>query len=251
MDQPAHGEWGKAPPNADEREFLTGPRTRGSEFLRVVRIGRELIRGFRALHFVGPCVTVFGSARFGEGHPYYELGRRIGGEISQAGFTVMTGGGPGLMEAANRGAREDGGRSVGCNIRLPHEQMPNPYLDTFVEFNYFFVRKVMLAKYSYAFIALPGGFGTLDELFEIATLIQTGKIRNFPCVLMGVEFWQPLVEFMRQNLVGLGTIDAEDLDRLTLTDDPAHAAALVRETAMRKFGLTYTRRLQRRPWLFE
>ncbi len=251
VDQPAHGEWGKAPPNADEREFLTGPRTRGSEFLRVVRIGRELIRGFRALHFVGPCVTVFGSARFGEGHPYYELGRRIGGEISQAGFTVMTGGGPGLMEAANRGAREDGGRSVGCNIRLPHEQMPNPYLDTFVEFNYFFVRKVMLAKYSYAFIALPGGFGTLDELFEIATLIQTGKIRNFPCVLMGVEFWQPLVEFMRQNLVGLGTIDAEDLDRLTLTDDPAHAAALVRETAMRKFGLTYTRRLQRRPWLFE
>lgn len=250
-DEPAHREWGKAPPNADEREFLTGPRPRGSELVRVLRIGRELIKGFRALHFVGPCVTVFGSARFSEDHPYYELGRRVGREISQVGFTVMTGGGPGLMEAANRGAREDNGRSVGCNIRLPHEQKPNPYLDTFVEFNYFFVRKVMLAKYSYAFIALPGGFGTLDELFEIATLIQTGKIRDFPCVLMGVEFWQPLMDFMRRNLVGLGTIEAADLDRLTLTDDPAQAAALIRETAMRKFGLTYAKRLQRRRWLFE
>jgi len=250
-DEPGHREWGKAPPNADEREFLTGPRPRGSELVRVMRIARELVKGFRTLHFVGPCVTVFGSARFSEEHPYYQLGRNIGREISQVGFTVMTGGGPGLMEAANRGAREDGGRSVGCNIRLPHEQKPNPYLDTFVEFNYFFVRKVMLAKYSYAFIALPGGFGTLDELFEIATLIQTGKIRDFPCVLVGVEFWQPLVDFMRNNLVGLGTIEAADLDRLTLTDDPAHAAALIRETAMRKFGLTYAKRLQRRPWLFE
>jgi uncharacterized protein (TIGR00730 family) len=147
------------------------------ELIRVLRIMVEFVRGFRALHFVGPCVTVFGSARFKEDHPYYALGREVGRELARAGFTVMTGGGPGIMEAANRGAKEVGGRSVGCNIELPAEQKPNQYLDRFITFHHFFVRKVMLVKYSYAFVALPGGFGTLDEIFETATLVQTGKIR--------------------------------------------------------------------------
>ncbi len=245
-------EWGKAPDGADERRFLEGPADRGSEFLRVLRIGSEFIRGFRKLHFVGPCVTIFGSARFTEDHPYYDLARRVGQAVAREGFTVMTGGGPGLMEAANRGARDVGGHSVGCNIELPREQEPNPYLDTFVEFRYFFVRKVMLAKYSYAFIALPGGFGTLDELFEIATLIQTQKIRDYPCILIGVDFYEPLMDFMLNRLVAAGTIDPEDLDRLVLTDSPEEAAALVREVGIRKFGLRYRQAApRRRRFLFE
>ena len=250
-DYPGDGEWGKSPPAADERKLLEGPQNRGSEFLRVLRIALEFIRGFRRLHFVGPCVTVFGSARFTEGHPYYRLGRQVGAAIASEGFTVMTGGGPGLMEAANRGARETCGYSVGCNIELPHEQKPNPYLDTFVQFRYFFVRKVMLAKYSYAFVALPGGFGTMDEMFEIATLIQTGKIRDYPIILMGVEFWRPLTEFMQQRLVGAGTIDFEDYSHFLVTDSPEEAAAHIREAGMRKFGLRYRAKPRRRPFLFE
>ena len=159
--------------------------------MRAARIFCEFIRGFRTLHFVGACVTVFGSARFTENHPYYDLARQCGAELAKAGFTVMTGGGPGIMEAANRGAKETGGRSIGCNIQLPREQKPNPFVDQWITFRHFFVRKVMLVKYSYAFIALPGGFGTLDEIFETATLIQTGKIRDFPLVLMGIEYWRP------------------------------------------------------------
>jgi uncharacterized protein (TIGR00730 family) len=245
-------QWGKTPADADERRFLEGPHDRSSELLRALRIMREYIKGFRALHFVGPCVTVFGSARFSADHPYYELAREVGRAVSGNGFTVMTGGGPGLMEAANRGAKDAGGQSVGCNIRLPKEQKPNPYLDTFVDFRYFFVRKVMLAKYSYAFVAMPGGFGTMDELFEILTLIQTGKIRDFPCVLVGAEFWRPLIDFMRDTLVKLGTIEETDMDRLYVTDSPAEAAAIIREAAIRKFGLHYERELhQRRRWLFE
>ena len=253
-DDASQREWGKRPANGgDERKFLEGPQDRGSEFLRVLRISWEFIRGFRKLHFVGPCVTIFGSARFTEDHPYYKLTREVGAAVSREGFTVMTGGGPGLMEAANRGARDAGGHSVGVNILLPHEQEPNPYLDTFMEFRYFFVRKVMLAKYSYAFIAMPGGFGTLDELFEIATLIQTGKIRNYPCILVGLEYWEPLMEFMRERLVALGTIDAGDLDRLFVTDSPEEAALHVREAAMARFGLKYSpkRRVRRRRFLFE
>jgi hypothetical protein len=156
------------------------------------------------------------------------------------------------MEAANRGAKDVGGHSVGCNIQLPHEQKPNPYLDTFVEFRYFFVRKVMLAKYSYAFIAMPGGFGTLDELFEIATLIQTRKIRDYPCILMGVDYYEPLMDFLLNRLVAMGTIDPEDLDRLVLTDSPEEAAAIVREVGIRKFGLRYRKVApKRRRILFE
>ncbi|MFN6195909.1 MAG: TIGR00730 family Rossman fold protein, partial [Planctomycetota bacterium] len=191
-DGEGHG-WGKASRDVSEQRFLTEPRSRFGELVRVVRIGAEFIKGFRALHFLPPCVTVFGSARFREDNRWYGMARDVGAGLARAGFTVMTGGGPGIMEAANRGAREAGGLSVGCNITLPHEQKHNPYLDRFVEFRYFFVRKVMLVKYSYAFVVLPGGFGTMDELFEAATLIQTRKIEDFPLVLMGTEYWRPLL----------------------------------------------------------
>ncbi len=234
----SHGkEWGKGTKDPDERLLLEGPRSRLAELARAIRVFAELIRGFRALHFVGPCVTVFGSARFKEDHPYYAMSREVGREIGRAGFTVMTGGGPGVMEAANRGARDVGAPSVGCNIKLPHEQKPNTYLDKFVEFRYFFVRKMMLVKYSYAFIAAPGGFGTLDEIFETATLIQTGKIANFPVVLLGRAYWAPLVSFLRETMVAQGTIAAEDVDRLQLTDSPEEAAHLVRASALKEFGL--------------
>jgi len=215
-----------------------------------LRIFFEFIQGFRALHFVGPCVTVFGSARFPETHRYYELARRVGALLARDGFTVMTGGGPGIMEAANRGAREEGGRSIGCNIQLPQEQKPNAYLDRWVTFRHFFVRKVMLVKYSYAFVAMPGGFGTLDEVTEAATLVQTHKIAGFPIVLVGVEFWKPLLDFMRGTLMKEGTIDPEDL-RFFVTDSPEDAAAHVREVGLKRFGLTYGRRMKRRWFLGE
>jgi uncharacterized protein (TIGR00730 family) len=163
----------------------------------------------------------------------------------------MTGGGPGIMEAANRGAREAGGRSIGCNIALPHEQEPNPYLDRWITFQHFYVRKVMLVKYSYAFIALPGGFGTLDEMFEIATLVQTGKVREFPIVLMGREYWRPLTTFVRNRLLVEGTIDPGDEQRLQVTDSPAEAVERITATAMRRFGLTYGPRARRRWYLGE
>lgn len=205
----------------DERNLLEGPRSRFSELLRVFRIAAEFIRGFRALHFQGPCITVFGSARFPEDHPYYQKAREIGAEAARLGFTVMTGGGPGIMEAANRGAKEVGGRSVGCNIVLPKEQGGNPYLDQMILFRYFFVRKVMLVKYSQAFVIMPGGFGTLDEAFEAMTLIQTGKVFNFPVIFVGVEFWKPLFEFFRSTLQANRTIEQHDITRLVLTDDVA------------------------------
>src|SRR5271166_4695116 len=180
--QPAKSrtEWGKTSAVREEERFLRGPQPRGFELLRAARIFLELLRGFRALHFVGPCVTVFGSARFAPEQPYYQLAREVGARLARAGFTVMTGGGPGIMEAANRGAKDAGGYSVGCNIELAHEQQPNPYLDRWITFRHFAIRKMMLVKYSYAFIALPGGFGTLDEVFETSTLIQTEKIQDFP-----------------------------------------------------------------------
>jgi uncharacterized protein (TIGR00730 family) len=228
-----------AEPAPEEQYFLEGPRGRQREFWTVLSIAWELIRGFRTLHFVGPCVTVFGSARFPETHPYYELARRIGARLAQMGFTVMTGGGPGIMEAANRGAKDAGGRSVGCNIVLPQEQIINAYLDRWVTFRYFFVRKVMLVKYSYAFVVLPGGFGTMDEIFECATLIQTGKIRNFPLVLMGTDFWAPLREFLGQTMVREKTIQQADFDRLLFTDSPDEAMDAILGAATKEFGLVW------------
>jgi uncharacterized protein (TIGR00730 family) len=248
---PASFDWGKSSSTAEEQIFLEGPRSRGFELRRALRIFRELIHGFRKLHFVGPCVTVYGSARFKESHPYYALARDIGSRIAQAGFTVMTGGGPGLMEAANRGAKDVHGNSVGCNITLPTEQKPNAYLDKWVEFRYFFVRKLMLAKYSYGFVAMPGGFGTLDEFFEVETLIQTGKIQNFPVVLMGVDYWSPLIQFLNSTLLKNGAIDAEDIKRLVVTDSPAEAVDHIRTCAIDKFGLKYKVRHQPRKLFFE
>src|SRR4029077_7433549 len=174
--------------------------------------------------FVGPCVTVFGSARFPETHPFYELARRVGSALAKLGFTVTTGGGPGIMEAANRGAHEANGPSIGCNVVLPSEQKLNPYVDTHLTFNYFFVRKVMLVKYSYAFVVMPGGIGTMDELFEALTLIQTKKILDFLIVLMGVEYWRPLIELLKQ-MVAARTISDADLNLLLITDSVEEAMA--------------------------
>jgi uncharacterized protein (TIGR00730 family) len=230
--------WGKGTQSGEEGVFLRGPQSRSSEVARLLRICADFVRGVRALHFVGPCVTVFGSARFAEDHRYYGLGREMGRRLGRAGFTVMTGGGPGIMEAANRGAREVGARSVGCNIVLPQEQKHNDYLDLWLEFHYFFVRKMMLVKYSYAFVVLPGGFGTMDEIFETATLIQTGKIRDFPVVLMGVEYWRPLFDLFRDSMVREGTISPLDVDRLFLTDSPEEAMARIM-SCVHDFGLVW------------
>jgi uncharacterized protein (TIGR00730 family) len=249
---PADGpEWGKADAHGQERAFLQGPRPRATELGEAAKIFWQCLRGFRALHFVGPCVTVFGSARFREDHPYYALTREVGAKLAEAGFTVMTGGGPGLMEAANRGAKEGGGYSVGANIELPNEQAPNIYLDRWIEFPYFFVRKLMLVKYSYAFVAVPGGFGTLDEIFETAVLIQTGKMKDFPLVLVGKDYWAPLLDFFSSRLIAQATIDASDLKRWTVTDSPDEAVALIRDRALHQFGLTYGPRAKPKWYLGE
>ncbi len=231
-------EWGKQSGDSEERVFLEGPHSRFKELKQLLRIVLECIRGFRTLHFVGPCVTIFGSARFHETHPYYAITREVGAKISQLGFTVMTGGGPGLMEAANRGAKDVGGRSVGCNIILSHEQEPNKYLDRWIEFKFFFVRKLMLAKYSYAFIAMPGGFGTLDEFFEIATLVQTGKIKDFPLILMGKEYWAPLFVLF-QDMIKSGALHDNDIKRIMITDSIEEVTNYIKENTFEQFGLTY------------
>ncbi|MDZ4754216.1 MAG: TIGR00730 family Rossman fold protein [Phycisphaerae bacterium] len=241
----------QTPSDVPENKFLQGPQPRGVELLRAIRIFLECIRGFRGLHFVGPCVTVFGSARFKEGHRWYELARGVGRLLAREGFTTMTGGGPGVMEAANRGAKEGGGFSIGCNIILPFEQQPNPYLDRCVEFRYFFVRKMMLVKYSYGFIVLPGGFGTMDELFETLTLIQTDKIKDFPVVLMGCEFWEPMINFLRERMVHEGTIDTFDMNRFIITDDPAEAIDYVKKIGLTDLGLSYAKKMRRKWFLFE
>lgn len=233
-----------------ETKFLQGPQRRGFELRESFRIWWELISGFRKLHFVGPCVTVFGSARFDDRHRYYDMAREVGRLLAVSGFTVMTGGGPGVMEAANRGAKDAGGRSVGCNIRLPLEQKPNPYLDKWIEFDHFFVRKVMLIKYSYAFVVLPGGYGTLDELFEVTTLIQTGKLHDFPVALMGVDYWAPLLAQLKR-MAEERTIAAADLDRLVVSDDPGEVVSAVTDVAMTRFGLSYGPAVRKRWWLGE
>jgi hypothetical protein len=223
-----------------EITFLEGPRSRWADLKFVLEIAWEFIRGFRALHFSGPCVAIFGSARFREDSPYYAATRRLAAEIAQLGFTIMTGGGPGLMEAANRGAKDVGGRSVGCNIVLPMEQEPNRYLDKWVNMRYFFVRKTLLIKYSYAFVIVPGGFGTLDELFEAMTLIQTGKIQAFPVIIFDKAFHADLaahIDRMRQEK----TISEEDLRLFLITDSVDEAVRLIRET-IAKHGLKYEER---------
>ena len=201
----------------DEFKFLSGPTSRWKEFTSVLSIGAAFIKGFRHLHFVGPCITVFGSARTRENQPYYQAAVQFGEQIAKKGFGVMTGGGPGIMEAANRGARNVGGKSIGVNIELPMEQQPNPYLDISIDIEQFYVRKVMLLKYSYAFIVLPGGFGTLDELFETITLIQTKKTKRFPIVLYGKAYWERMlgfIEVMEQE----GTISEADKSLYLVTD---------------------------------
>lgn len=207
---------------AKQHVYLDGPKSRSYELSFALRVFSQFVKGFRNLHFIGPCITVFGSARFKEDHPYYIAAREFGKQIAAIGFTTMTGGGPGIMEAANRGAYENGGYSVGCNIRLPFEQKSNPFLHKSVTFEHFFVRKALLAKYSYSFVIMPGGFGTMDEFFETITLIQTKTITQFPIVLYGKTYFQPLmefIEFMAEN----GTISKEDLNLVLVTDDIGEA----------------------------
>ena len=213
----------------NEKEFLKGTRENPEELASAGRVFLEFVRGFQALGTLGNCVTVFGSARFNEDHRYYKLARKLGQGLAEAGFTVMTGGGPGIMEAANRGAKDAGGLSIGCNIALPHEQELNPYLDKFVEFEHFFVRKVMLVKYSQAFVVMPGGFGTLDEFFETLTLMQTGKVESFPVVAMGSEFWGILRNSIQETMVAEGTISASDLELINLTDSVEEAIEMIRQ----------------------
>ncbi|KAF0208330.1 MAG: hypothetical protein FD171_1166 [Actinobacteria bacterium] len=210
-----------------EAEFLAGSHGHAENTEGAVRIFLEFLRGFEFLNINQPMVTVFGSARFKEGHPHYELARQMGRALASADLAVMTGGGPGIMEAANRGAQEVGGLSIGANIHLPHEQKPNPYLDRVMTFEHFFVRKVMMVKYSRAFVIMPGGFGTLDEIFEALTLIQTGKMDPFPVIAMGTEFWQPMMAFFAERLVAEGTIAAGDMGLVQMTDSCEEAVKII------------------------
>jgi hypothetical protein len=235
------------PANANDSQFLEGPKSRGYELKFAWKVFKEFIKGFRTLHFVGPCVTVFGSARFKEDHPYYEASRIIGGHIADLGLTTMTGGGPGTMEAANRGAFEKGGRSVGCNIKLPFEQKPNPYVQTSITFEHFFVRKVMLVKYSYAFVIMPGGFGTMDEFFETLTLIQTKTLVQFPIVLFGAEYYKGLWDYMGY-MAEQGTISKEDLSLVLLTDSAEEAASHIDNFIKKNYRKAAKKR---KWWLFE
>lgn len=232
-----------------EIKFLQGPQSRWQEFKFTVKVLIEFIRGFRSLSFVGPCVTIFGSARYPEGHEYYELTRKVGAEVAKLGFTVMTGGGPGLMEAANRGAKEVNGRSVGCNIVLPFEQKPNPYLDKWVDIRYFFVRKTLLIKYSYGFVCMPGGYGTLDEFFEAITLIQTGKIKNFPVIIIGMEYHKDVIEHIK-TMKEKGTISPEDEFLFSVTDSIEEAMQILKDQSIKRFELRHE---EPKPfkWLFE
>lgn len=227
--------------------FLEGPKSRGYELAFTWRVFWQFIRGFRVLHFAGPCITLFGSARFEEDHLYYQKAREFGKRIAELGMTTITGGGPGLMEAANRGAFENGGQSIGCNIQLPFEQKENPYLNLSVTFEHFFVRKVLLVKYSYAFVIMPGGFGTMDELFETLTLVQTKTINQFPVILFGKEYYQPLLD-MLYRMRDEKTIQEQDLDLFLLTDDVDEAMLHIRHYIRDNYKIKPRKRLW---WLFE
>lgn len=233
-----------------EIKFLEGPQNRWKELKFAFSVFCEFIKGFRALNFAGPCVTVFGSARFKEDHVYYKQAQQLSGEIAKLGFTIMTGGGPGIMEAANRGAKDVGGKSVGCNIVLPHEQAHNPYLDKWVNIKYFFVRKSMLIKYSYAFIVMPGGFGTLDEYFEALTLIQTGMLQQFPIIIFDKDFHKEIIDHI-EIMKDKATISPEDLKLCLFTDSIEEAVTHIQDNAINKFGLKPASLKHPRWWLFE
>ncbi len=227
--------------------YLEGPKRRSYELFFALRVFWQFLSGFRALHFIGPCVTVFGSARFKEDHKYYQAAREMGRRIAKTGLVTMTGGGPGIMEAANRGAYEEGGVSVGCNIQLPFEQKPNPYVNKAITFEHFFVRKVLLTKYSYAFIIMPGGFGTMDEFFETLTLVQTKSITQFPIVLFGKEYFQPLMD-MIEHMSREGTISESDLDLVLVTDDYDEAIEHIFTYVKKNYKVRFRKKFW---WLFE
>ena len=231
----------------DESKFLKGPRSRFNELFFTFRVMFSFIKAFRKMHFIGPCVTVFGSARFDEANPYYVQAEAVGAALANLGFTVMTGGGPGIMEAANKGAYQAGGYSVGCNIILPFEQKPNPYLHKWIDIRYFFVRKFLLMKYSYAYVVMPGGMGTLDELFESLTLIQTKMVKNFPVVIFGSEYHKELCKHI-QIMVEKESISPEDLKLLFVTDSVEEMSEHIRTHAIERFKLV--RKPQKPKWWF-
>ena len=233
----------------NESLFIRGPLSRLKELLFTFKVQYNFIKAFRKLHFVGPCVTIFGSARFTPDSEHYKNAERIGAEISKLGFTIMTGGGPGIMEAANKGAFENNGYSVACNIILPFEQKPNPYLHRWIDIPYFFVRKVILMKYSYAFIVMPGGVGTLDELFEAITLIQTKVVKDFPIVIFDSKYYKDLCHHI-ENLAENGSISKEDLKLLFVTDSIPELIKHIEENSIKKFGLT-EKKYKPKWWFFE
>ena len=238
-------------PDSKEIQFLEGRQSRRKEFYFILKVAWEFLKGIRTLHFVGPCITIFGSARLGEKTPEYQQTVEIAGQISKLGFTIMTGGGPGIMEAANRGAKAVGGRSVGVNIELPFEQQPNPYLDSSVDLRYFFVRKVLLLKYSYGFVIMPGGFGTLDEFFETITLIQTKKISKFPIVIMDRDYHKKLMEYV-DHMVEQGTVSPSDKELYLYTDSIDEAVKYIHENTIDDFELKIeSKRWKPFGWLFE
>lgn len=230
-----------------EHVFLKGPKSRGYELGFALRVFKQFIKGFRTLHFLGPCITVFGSARFKDDHPFYMKAREFGKAIAEMGFTTMTGGGPGIMEAANRGAFESGGQSVGLNVQLPFEQQANPYLNTSITFEHFFVRKVLLVKYSYGFIIMPGGFGTMDEFFETLTLVQTKTVTQFPIVLFGKEFYKSLMETLKE-MEEQGTISKGDMNLVLVTDSVEEAMQHIHTYISSNYKVNPRKRQW---WLFE
>lgn len=231
-------------------KFLEGPLSRWKEFKYLLDVCLDMFNGMRGLHFVGPCVTFFGSARFDQNHKYYKVTTELASRVAQLGFTIMSGGGPGIMEAANRGAKSVGGKSVGCNIKLPHEQMQNPYLDRWVLMDYFFTRKTLLIKYSYAFVVMPGGFGTLDELFEALTLIQTKKLSNFPVIIFGSEYHEHLIKFF-DNLAKEGAILESDKNLILVTDNMDEAVEYIKSNIQIKDKLASYNSPHAISWLFE
>lgn len=232
----------------DYNYFLHGPGGRLKNLFFIFRIAFHFFRGLRKLHFIGPCITVFGSARFNPDQEHYKKAREIGRLLASMGFTTLTGGGPGIMEAANRGAMEAEGFSVGCNIVLPFEQKPNPYLHKWVDIPYFFIRKTLLIKYSYGFIIMPGGIGTLDEFYEAFTLIQTGMLKNFPIIIFDKEYYRNLLSQL-DHFVEVGSISKSDLDLVYATDSLSEVKEILQKHSIEAFGL------QRSPrpvwWLFE